>query len=431
MSRLFSFGFPRNVPSCLAVVILVLGAAFAPTRAADSGALLDALIRKGILTNQEAEDIRADLVRDSNTIPSQAIAGGKSTDRLSVGMRMQLQYAHIDTTINGAAAKPVYADQPFTRRIYLTLRAGVGGDWGAQFTWDFASSYYDDAFISWVPDPNLQFNFGLRKVAVAYEERFSSGNLKGLERSGATRYFVEGNNGRRLGAASYRIGAFLDGRKEINSTTHLVYTAAVTDPERGETAADAASAGDSTTNRVALWGTLGVYGRLPENGYWTTGVGVGFQPDRGGWGTTNFGRGHDLTLYSVYFDLQAGRFGLMSEYLTADVERGVSATRDARPKGFFIMPTLYLNETVEAVVRYTSVNSDGRGLQMGDVMRSAPSGGTMNRFDEWYAGVNWYLRGIDLRLQLGAMTGKTRETVAGAPAEAKATGARSQLQVQF
>ena len=165
--------------------------------------------------------------------------------------------------------------------MYLTLKAGVGGDWGAQFTWDFASGYYDDAFISWVPNPDLQFNFGLRKVAVAYEERFSSGNLKGLERSGATRYFVEGNNGRRLGAASYRIGAFLDGKKELNSTTNLVYTAAITDPERSETAADAAAAGDSTTNRVALWSTVGLYGKLPENGYWTTGAGVGFQLGHG------------------------------------------------------------------------------------------------------------------------------------------------------
>ena len=250
--------------------------------AADSGALLDALIRKGILTNQEAEDIRADLVRDSNTVPSQAMAGGKSTDRLSIGMRMQLQYAHIDTTINGAAVKPVYTDQPSTRRMYLTLKAGVGGDWGAQFTWDFASGYYDDAFISWVPNPDLQFNFGLRKVAVAYEERFSSGNLKGLERSGATRFFVEGNNGRRLGAASYRIGAFLDGKKEINSTTNLVYTAAITDPERSETAADAAAAGDSTTNRVALWSTVGLYGKLPENGYWAPAPGVQ-EPLAGRW----------------------------------------------------------------------------------------------------------------------------------------------------
>lgn len=409
-----------------------IGLALLPAaRAVDSGALLDALIRKGILTNQEAEDIRADLVRDSNTVPSQAMAGGKSTNRLSVGMRMQLQYAHIDTTVSGAAVKPVYTDQPFTRRIYFTMKAGVGGDWGAQFTWDFASSYYDDAFIGWTPTPDLQFNFGLRKVAVAYEERFSSGNLKGLERSGATRYFVEGNNGRRLGAASYRIGAFLDGKRDLSPNTTLVYTAAVTDPERGETVADAASSGDASTNRVALWGTLGLLGKLPENGYWTTGVGVGFQPDRGGWGTTNFGRGHDLTLYSVYLDVQAGRFGLMGEYLMADVERGVSATRDARPRGYFLMPTFLLTETVEAVVRYTAVDSDGRGLQLGDVMRSAPSGGTMNRFEEWYGGVNWYLRGIDLRLQLGAMSGRTKETVTGAPAEAKAVGARSQLQVQF
>ena len=418
----------RSVP----IRAFLIGLALLPVaRAVDSGALLDALIRKGILTNQEAEDIRADLVRDSNTVPSQAMAGGKSTNRLSVGMRMQLQYAHIDTTVSGAAVKPVYTDQPFTRRIYFTMKAGVGGDWGAQFTWDFASSYYDDAFIGWTPTPDLQFNFGLRKVAVAYEERFSSGNLKGLERSGATRYFVEGNNGRRLGAASYRIGAFLDGKRDLSPTTTLVYTAAVTDPERGDTAADAASSGDASTNRVALWGTLGLLGKLPENGYWTTGVGVGFQPDRGGWGTTNFGRGHDLTLYSVYLDVQAGRFGLMGEYLVADVERGVSATRDARPRGYFLMPTFLLTETVEAVVRYTAVDSDGRGLQLGDVMRSAPSGGTMNRFEEWYGGVNWYLRGIDLRLQLGAMSGRSKETVTGTPAEAKAVGARSQLQVQF
>lgn len=399
--------------------------------AQDSGALIEALIRKGILTNQEAEDIRADLVRENNTVPAHAMAGGKSTDRISIGMRMQLQYAHIDTTINGAAVKPVYADQPFTRRMYLSLKAGVGGDWGAQFTWDFASSYYDDAFIAWTPTSNLQFNFGLRKVAVGYEERYSSGNLKALERSGATRYFVEGNNGRRLGAASYRIGAFLDGKKELSSTTNLVYTAAVTDPERSETAADAAAAGDATTNRVALWGTVGLYRKLPDNGFVTGGVGIGYQPDRGGFGTTNFGRGFDMTLYSAYFEMQSGRFALMGEYLTSDVQKGVSLTRDAKPQGYFIMPSYYLSDTVEAVVRYCFVDSDGRGLQLGDVMRSAPSGGTMNKFDEWYGGVNWYLRGIDLRLQLGAMYGKTKETVTGAAAEAKAVGVRSQLQVQF
>ncbi len=315
--------------------------------------------------------------------------------------------------------------------MYLTLKAGVGGNWGATFTYDFSSGYYDDAIVEWKPTPDLAFNFGLRKVNVGYEERASSGNLKSIERSGVTRYFVEGNNGRRLGAASYRIGAFLDGKKEINSTTNFVYSAAITDPERSDLAADASAAGDNTTNHVAFWGNAGITGKLPNNGTWIAGVGAGFMPDRGGSGTTNFGKGFDLTLYSVYFDMQAGRFGLMAEYLTADMQGGVSATRDAKPAGFFLQPSLLLTETVEAVVRYTTLDSDGRGVQMGDVFRSAPSGGTMNKYDEWYAGVNWYLRGNDLKFQLGVQSGKTKETITGAPAEAKALGVRSQVQMQF
>ncbi len=421
-----------NPQSKFAAALIAVTLALTPTLPAqEAGALLDVLIKKGILTNQEAEDVRADMIRDSNTVPAHAFGGGKSTDRISVGMRLQTQYANIGTEIKNNAVRPVPTDQAFLRRMYLTLKAGVGGNWGATFTYDFASGYYDDAIIEWKPTPDLSFNFGLRKVNVAYEERASSGNLKSIERSGVTRYFVEGNNGRRLGAASYRIGAFLDGKKAINSTTNLVYSAAITDPERGETFAEASSAGDATTNHVAFWGNVGLAGKLANNGTWIAGVGAGFMPDRGGSGTTNFGRGFDLTIYSAYFDLQAGRFGLMAEYLMADVEGGVSATRDAKPAGFFIQPSFLLTETIEAVVRYQKIDSDGRGLQLGDVFRSAPSGGTMNKYDEWYAGLNWYMRGNDLKFQLGVQFGKTKETVTGAPAEAKALGVRSQMQIQF
>ena len=55
----------------------------------------------------------------------------------------------------------------------------------------------------------------------------------------------------------------------------------------------------------------------------------------------------------------------------------------------------------------------------------------MNKFDEWYIGANWYLRGNDLKFQLGAISGKTKDTVTGAPAEAKTVGVRSQMQLQF
>ncbi len=401
--------------------------------AQDSGALINALMRKGILSAQEAEDIRAELVREAAAVlPQPAFGGGKFTDRLSVGMRMQVQHAGIETDVKGAAIGPVATQHFFTRRMYLTLKAGVGGNWGATMTYDFASGGYDDAIFEWKPTPDLNFNFGLRKVNVGYEERASSGHLKSIERSGVTRYFVESNNGRRLGAASYRIGAFLDGKKEINALTNFVYSAAVTNPERNESFTLSAGTGDGTNNSFAYWASTGVAGRFPENGgTWIAGVGAGFLPDQGGVGTANLGRGADLKLFSAYFDVQKGPIGLMAEYLMADVERGASATRDARPSGFFIQPSYLLSDTFELVVRYQQLDTDGRGVNIADVMRSAPTGATMNLFHEWYGGANWYLRGNDLKLQLGGVYGKTKETVTGAPAEARAVGVRSQMQIQF
>ena len=403
----------------------------ASVMAQDSGALIDALIRKGILTNQEAEDIRADLVRESNTVPAHAMAGGKSSDRLSVGMRMQLQYANLDADVRDAAFGPAATDHAFLRRMYLTLKAGVGGNWGATMTYDFASGGYDDAIIEWRPTPDLSFNFGLRKVNVAYEERASSGDLRSIERSGVTRYFVESNNGRRLGAARYRIGVFLDGKRDFTSTYGLVYGAAITNPERNESFNLSSGTGDSTNNHAAFWGNVGLTGKLPNNGSWVAGFGAGFLPDQAGMGTLNLGRGNDLTLYSVYGHLTAGRFSFMGEYLAADIEAGASATRDARPEGFFLQPGYLITETIELIARYQWLYTDHRGVTLADVVRSAPAGPTMNRFTEWYAGGNWYLRGNDLKLQLGAIYGKTRDTVTGAPAEAETIGVRSQMQIQF
>jgi phosphate-selective porin len=415
-------------PKWLALLGSVLLATTAVAQ--DSGALIDALIRKGILTNQEAEDIRADLVRENNTIPAHSMAGGKSTDRLSVGMRMQAQYVNLNTDVRGAAFNPPATDHFLLRRMYLTLKAGVGENWGATMTYDLAAGGYDDAILEWKPRYDLSFNFGLRKVNVAYEERASSGNIKSIERSGVTRFFVESNNGRRLGAASYRIGAFLDGNRELNPKLGLVYSAAVTTPERNESFTGSAATGDNTNNHPAFWGNVGLSGKF-ATGTWIAGVGSGFLPDQGGPGNTNLGRGFDLSLYSIYTDITAGPFGLMAEYLTAEVERGASAVRDARPQGFYIQPSLLLTERIEAVVRYAWLDTDRRGVTLSDVVRSAPSGGTMNKLTEWYAGVNWYLRGNDLKYQLGAVYGKTRDTLTGAPAEAKAVGVRSQLQVQF
>ena len=55
----------------------------------------------------------------------------------------------------------------------------------------------------------------------------------------------------------------------------------------------------------------------------------------------------------------------------------------------------------------------------------------MNRSTEWYAGVNLYVKGNDLKYQLGLVSARTKDPLTGGSAEAKTAGVRSQLQIQF
>jgi hypothetical protein len=87
-------------------------------------------------------------------------------------------------------------------------------------------------------------------------------------------------------------------------------------------------------------------------------------------------------------------------------------------------------------VRYTFVDSDGRGIQTSDGIRSSASGGTMNELMELFLGVNWYIVGNEakheVKLQAGYLFGESRDTINGASGpKANVQGLRSQLQVNF
>jgi hypothetical protein len=398
----------------------------------DNDALFTALIRKGVLTTQEAEDIRADVMRQRSMGPPEVEALNKSTDRLHIGTRFHLQYANFGTTLDGATVNSPAGNHFFLRRMYLTVKGSLGANWSTIVTFDFANGSYDDANVSWQANQDLAFHFGLRKVNVAYEERMSSGNLKAIERSPVTRYFVDSQNGHRLGAGSYRIGAFLDGKRSLTEECGVFYSAAITNPERNETFSGAGSFGDGTNNRLAVWGTAGLKGTL-ANGTWLAGVGAGYLPDQGGFATTDVGKGFDLCIYSAVADINVGRLGLLSEFLTASVDRGAATPGhpDAQPRGFFVQPSLRLTDSVEAIIRYSWLNSAHRGVNLSDVVRQAPGAAVMNKFSEWFAGVNWYLKGNDLKYQLGVARGQTRDGVNGEAASAKTTGVRAQMQMQL
>jgi len=409
--------------ACLGAVAFCAGSAFAQ----DNKALIDALIKKGILTTDEATQIEKDLAKNNAAIDV-STSKGKYLDKLTISGRFQVQYAGLGTGIDGAAANPPSTEHFFLRRMYLGAKAELSQGFSGTFNYDFANASLDAAMISWKQSDALAIDVGFRKVPFVYDEFTSSSDIRAIERSPVTRYFVESNNGRRLGAGSYRTGVYLGGTQ-----SGVFYNVAVTDPERDEFSSltgnsdpGVQGAGTKANNNLSYWGNLG-YGDKFEGGNYKIGVSAGLLPDQGG---KTLGAGDNLTVYGVYADVQAGGFNFRGEYLWADNPHGVSATLDAKPTGYYLQPTYRVGD-FEGVVRYSSLDSNGRGVDLSDGVRSAPSSGTMNKLNEWFIGGNWYIRGNDVKWQLGYIHAETKDTITGGTAQAKTDGVRSQMQLNF
>lgn len=403
-------------------------------RAQESNALINVLVKKGILSSQEAGEIHAELSGENQKTITRTLSGGKKTSALSLTGRVQVQYAGISSSLEQPAGQPHMdgassTSHFFLRRVYLGAKARLGSNWSANINYDFAGELFDKAYLEWAGDIGglpFAFDAGLRKVNFGYEEYTSSGSLKAIERSAVTRYFAEDNNGRRLGAASYRVGFFADYNPKAFSgkATGFFAGVAITNPER---VGESTSIGDHTNNNPAYWANAGYSGKAGDLKY-RAGVAIAWLPDQGGAGNANRGKDLDIQEGSVYADVSYKRFQAAAEFIHAKLEE--SAGGDNRINGVWVQPSLKIAGGVELVARYSYLDTDGRGVRVSDGARSAPSIGgaaTAGRMHEYYAGINYYVLGDDLKIQLGYVGAKTF----GADRNETVHGVRSQIQVNF
>jgi hypothetical protein len=319
------------------------------------------------------------------------------------------------------------------RRVYFGFKAELGDGFSGVVNYDFANLSFDKAYIEWKQSDAFVIDAGLRKVPFGYEENTSSGDLKAIERSPATRYFVEPNNGRRLGAGSYHTGLYVGGTQDSG----LFYNIAITNPERDEFSTGTTSVsgvnnvGNSTNNNLAYWGNLGYSGKCSKASF-KGGIEGGYLPDQGGTAAL-IGTGQNLTVYGAFVDVTVADFNLAGEILGAKNPLGASATHGAKPHGYWVQPSYMITKAFEGVARYSYVDSDGRGIALSDGIKYAPTaiGGTMNKMQELYLGGSWYIKGNDVKLQAGYIIGQSVDTTAGTTAKAKTDGFRSQLQLNF
>lgn len=434
----------RNKTQWIAILGIALsgaGLAVAQTASSpDDQALISALIRKGILTNDEAKQISAEVAK-SQSGEDVETSGDSFIRKVTVGGRWQAQYVGLGASISGNPVNPVSTEHFLLRRVYLNFSAQFDDGLSGVVSYDVANTSFNQAFIQWKQGPLFSVRAGLDKAPFGYEELISSGDLKAIERSVVTNYIDNPNNGRRLGASSYHTGIFFSG-----SYDGLFYNAALTNPERNEYSGDSnntailvnglggvGSTGTGTTNKFAAYANVGYGGQFQLGGAkasYKLGYETGFLPDQGGPGAT-IGTGRDITLNGVFLDTTVGAFSLLGEWESAKDDAGVKNGVSATPEGYWIQPSFKFTPQWEGVVNYSEIDSNGRGVALSDVIRSAPSGGTMNKADEWYVGLNYYIKGNDVKLQTGYISGESKNTVAGAGAKATTEGIRSQVQVQF
>lgn len=84
----------------VAAAAVLLGAAGA--QAQDAGALVDALVKKGVLTDQEAEDVRSQMMRDFATTPAGKLNINSSVTELKLygDLRLRYQYDNKDPQLD-------------------------------------------------------------------------------------------------------------------------------------------------------------------------------------------------------------------------------------------------------------------------------------------------------------------------------------------
>lgn len=392
--------------------------------AIDDNALLNMLVKKGIITTQEAFLLRDEMADEAERTVIDAVAGGKQTTALSIYGRLQLQYVNFDSDGAGVA----HTNHFLARRIRLGVEAQLGERWVTDLNYEFGAQNIDRLIVAYLTDMGstpVSLSIGIRKVNFGLEENKSSGRLKAIERSGVTRYFVEANNGRRLGAGKQRAGIFFDAHTTARSgkSTGFYYGAAITNPEQPLGTLGAISAGTAETNDLAFWADVGYTGQLDSISY-RLGAAGGYLPNQGG---PRQLVGSDLQVFSIYGDIKAGPWSIATEFLAAEMDDGAGAGTDAAPWGLWIEPSYMLTNQLEFTARASYLDSDGRGIRVSDGVRSARASLGGDNLTEVYLGFTYYILGSDLKFQAGYVRGWAEKD----GVEEESDGIRSQIAVNF
>lgn len=331
--------------------------------AAGNDALLDLLVKKGVLTGAEASAVKEELAAQA---PLSVKAKGKETVELRFNGRMHFQYDSLDAENNGS-------DLPSTnhfyfRRLRLGAKAKHENGLFAETVVDFAENdlSIDKAIAGYEFHDALTGSVGYQKVPFGFQETTSSSKIKTIERSAANRFFADDIDfaGRHAG---------LHAKGDLGNGFN--YAAAVVNAAQGE--GSKLQGGSNNSNDIA------VFGRLQwKNDDLTLGVDGGQQSNNA---KVDDNDTVDVTAFTGYVNYKFEGFDVLGEYFNGDLG-------DYGDVDGYAVRLAYKFDKFEPVFRYSHIETDGFELDTDELIRRAPATDIAGpgELDSYYIGLNYY-----------------------------------------
>ena len=418
--------------------MLIAAAAITSVSAfAQDKATLDLLVKKGIITAEErAKTLQSAAATKTESGMDRVFIKEAGANRLTFSGRIQGQWeaAAYSQTTAGVETQAVDLNNVMMRRLYLGAKADVGHGFSGELVWNFGDNSNtstgtvragaaDKAVFTYEADIG-KFDFGYQKVQFGQEENTSSSALYTVERSMVTRYWAESHNGtapahRRLGFGARHVGLHYSNKAVIGEggPGTLAYGASIVDAVQGYNSTGVNDYG-YYANVSFDWKPLGT----------TIGINYGLAPQGGT--LSSVGGSIDMVEgLNPYFKYVTGDLTILAEYITTAVDASTVTNDqgflDRDPSGYNITLAYKLSENLEAVARYSALDTDGRGQQASDGFRDISTTGltaaTYDKSNSIFVGLNYYFNKNNAKIQLGYEKAKLEGRISGYAGDGTAT----------
>ncbi len=382
--------------------------------------LVDLLVAKGHITQAEANVLGTAKAKQENDSSSQdakvfVAPKGKKVSSLKLSGRVQAQYDNYD----GVGAGEFDREHFYFRRLFIGGHVKLGDNWGGDLVMDFADdkAFLDGASAWYQASDALRIDAGQLKVPFGIEETTSSAKVKAIERSAVNRQFAEA-----IKFNARHTGIFAKGKLGNGLSYGLAY----------------ANAGQNNNSKASELKD-GTYGYEQEaQGWWGRLRYDGSNDSIGYYGGIEYGNmrmggtyeGGDFSAYNLFGNLSFGKLNLEGEYMKGEAE--ISGARDQEHAGYMIQTSYDFDDSWELVYRFSNVNSDDDTVNAKEIIRRANVGDdTVDEMDQHYIGVNYLFQGHDTKLMLGYEINDMEDTVGDGGTDVDANGLRARLQILF